>query len=183
MFDAHACAASDDARSHRVITGGNFSAPHTTPSQPATAPQLAHIDWLGFTINIADMGEQTANELLIWFLLEFHSFSDFFVYEDRRKGWMGYKQSYDIEHGSGLLAFGGDHQRSTLHVELTGKGCTSIKDWGKLREWLERMQAKIMRLDIAHDDHEGKTINLELCKKRAFSLTAKQSPRASYQMT
>lgn len=173
MSDENASPASEDAASPRVVTtGGNFFPPTTQQneiSRPAISPcptqQLAHVDWLGFTINIADMGEMSDHETMLWFLLEFHHFSDFFVYEKRRKGWFGYKESYDIEFGSGMLAFGGEHQKDTLHVELTAKGCAAIKDWFAVREWLERMGAKITRADIAHDDHEGKTINLERCKQ------------------
>lgn len=64
-----------------------------------------------------------------------------------------------------MLACGGKHQRNTLHVQLTGKGCAAIKDWAALRAWLERMQAKITRLDLAHDDLDGQTVNIEICKQ------------------
>ncbi len=162
--------ASHDAASPRVVTtGGNFFPSNTTQKQisaptvsPCATQQTAHVDWLGFTINIADLGD---SDPLMWFLLEFHPISEFFTYDDRRKGWFGYKYSRDIEYGSGMLAWGGEHQKGTLHCELTAKGCAAIKNWPKLREWLERMEAKITRVDIAHDDHEGKTINLELCKQ------------------
>jgi phage replication initiation protein len=164
VFDAVTAAACSVADSpHVVTTGGNsFPPPHTTQSN-----HLAHVDWLGFTINISDMDldETSAKELMLWFLLEFHSFSDFFHYDDRRKGWFGYKNSYDIDHGSGILAFGGSAQKQTLHVELTGKGCAAIKDWHALRFWLEQKQAKITRVDLAHDDHLGQTVNLDKCKK------------------
>ncbi len=162
--------ASDDAASPRVVTtGGNIFPSNTQNEQisvptisPCSTQQLAHVDWLGFTINIADLGD---TDPLMWFLLEFHSLSGFFTYDDNRKGWMGYKYSRDIEYGCGKLAWGGEHQKNTLHCELTAKGCAAITDWPKLREWLERMEARITRVDIAHDDHEGKTINLDLCKK------------------
>ena len=169
MFASACASASDDASPHVVTTGGNSFPSNTTEKtisipkiSPCSTQQLAHIDWLGFTINIADLGD---SDPLLWFILEFHELSGFFTYDDNRKGWMGYKFSRDIEQGCGKLAWGGEHQKNTLHVELTGKGCAAITDWPKLREWLERMEAKITRVDIAHDDHEGKTINLELCKK------------------
>ena len=170
MFDTNALPASEDAASPRVVTtGGNSFPPNTTHNEissekisPCPTQQLANVDWLGFTINISDMGDE---DPMLWFLLEFHPLAGFFIYEKRRKGWFGYKESYDIEYGSGMLAFGGEHQKGTLHVELTAKGCAAVTDWNSVREWLERMEAKITRVDIAHDDHEGKTINLDLCKK------------------
>ena len=170
MLVPESCLASEDAGSpHVVTTGGNFFPSNTTQNQisiqkisPCSTQQLAHVDWLGFTINIADLGD---SDPLIWFILEFHSLSGFFGYDDNRKGWMGCKHSRDIEHGCGKLAWGGAHQKNTMHCELTGKGCAAIEDWPKLREWLERMEAKITRVDIAHDDHDGNTINLELCKQ------------------
>lgn len=169
MFASSDSSASDDVSPHVVTTGGNSFPSNTTQNQisvqtksPCATQHLAHVDWLGFTINIADLD---GSDPLRWFILEFHPISHFFAYDDRKKGWFGYKNSHDIEHGCGILAFGGEHQKATLHVELTAKGCAAIKDWPKLREWLERMEAKITRVDLAHDDHEGKTINLELCKQ------------------
>ena len=187
MLDATAPAASLDAASPRDYFSGGNSFPPTTPQhQISICPtqQLAHVDWLGFTINIADMGDIGAHDAMLWFLMEFHPLSDFFVYEKRRKGWMGYKESYDIEQGSGMLAVGGEHQRGTLHVEITAKGCASIKDWSAVQQWLERMSAKITRVDVAHDDHDGRTVNIDQCRRwldeGLFSLGKKEPDRKLY---
>jgi DNA relaxase NicK len=56
----------------------------------------------------------------------------------------------------GFVAMGGEGQRGTFCVELTGEGCSHVKAWGHLREVLEGWGAKLSRVDCAHDDREGR---------------------------
>ena len=56
----------------------------------------------------------------------------------------------------GFVAMGGDRQRGTFCVELTGEGCAHVKAWVHTREVLEGWAAKLSRVDCAHDDREGR---------------------------
>lgn len=56
---------------------------------------------------------------------------------------------------------GGEHQHGTIHVSLTGSGCAHVPDWVAVRNFLEAVNAKITRVDLAHDDLEGKSVNME----------------------
>lgn len=42
-----------------------------------------------------------------------------------------------------------------------GKGCSTITDWPSLTEWLDEHQARITRIDVAHDDFEGRMASIE----------------------
>ncbi|MBL6749448.1 MAG: replication initiation factor domain-containing protein [Nevskia sp.] len=79
------------------------------------------------------------------------------------RGWNGYSCRVDLN-GAGLLAHGGDYQRGTVHVELNASGCAQIADWNAVRLWGETYGVRITRIDLAHDDFDGKTVNIDLAK-------------------
>lgn len=79
---------------------------------------------------------------------------------DTGKGWNGYTHRYDLD-GAGLLAWGGERQRNTIHIEITATGCMKVPDWAKVKEWGESRGATITRVDLAHDDFEGQVVNIE----------------------
>lgn len=56
----------------------------------------------------------------------------------------------------GFIAFGGERQRGTWALQLTGAGCAHVMAWDRARQSLENIRAKITRLDIAHDDFKGR---------------------------
>jgi phage replication initiation protein len=82
------------------------------------------------------------------------------TFTPRATGLYGYKESAIIEEG-GLMAWGGKNQRGTVYVSLNAQGCARVTDWGKLREWCECHGARLTRLDLAHDDFEGKAVTIE----------------------
>lgn len=55
----------------------------------------------------------------------------------------------------GFVALGGERQRSTVCLSLTGSGCAHVKAWAQVRDALERYGASISRVDVAHDDFDG----------------------------
>ena len=55
----------------------------------------------------------------------------------------------------GSLAYGGESQRGRCMLQITGNGCGLVKDWRGLREFLESLDARITRLDLAVDFLEG----------------------------
>lgn len=60
----------------------------------------------------------------------------------------------------GALAYGGESQRGRWMVQFTGKGCGLVEDWAGMREFLEGLQSKITRVDLAADFMGGEyTVN------------------------
>lgn len=55
----------------------------------------------------------------------------------------------------GFVALGGERQRGTFCIELTGAGCAHIKAWAELRAKLESAGCRITRCDVAYDDFKG----------------------------
>jgi phage replication initiation protein len=113
---------------------------------------IAHIDWFACTF------KPTSSEFFDVFAAVFRlPRSD---WKPRPGGWQGYEKRVDL--GTfGLLAYGGDAQRGTAHLELNAHGCARIEDWNAVRLWCDTYVAKITRLDLAHDDLSGQTVNIE----------------------
>lgn len=130
------------------------------PEGSCCTDQKAHVDWLGLTMPIPEEVENVPS----WAICELARFG-FSTLTDRQKGWFGYRHQHSLDEDCGLIAFGGKAQRGTVHVELTGKGCKVIEDWAALRQWAERMGAKVTRIDLAHDDLTGETVNLARCRE------------------
>ena len=123
-----------------------------------TAPKhAALIDALSFSVKPASHIEQPS----AWVLDELSRFIPIKQcrIKPRKGGYAGYRFSADIE-GIGLIAWGGEQQRGAVTFSMMGGGCSTIFDMEGLREWLEKYRAKITRVDVAHDDFEGKSINI-----------------------
>lgn len=78
------------------------------------------------------------------------------------RGLLGFETSVKLfaHHGSmkspiGFLAYGGDSQRGRMMLQLTGFGCSMVKDWPALQELLEGLESKLTRVDVALDLHDG----------------------------
>lgn len=74
-----------------------------------------------------------------------------------------YKQHYVLGDNMGFVCVGG--QRNTLLIMLSGTGCTFAKEgWEKrLYTFLTTLakRPKLTRIDLAHDDFEGKYVNVD----------------------
>lgn len=77
-------------------------------------------------------------------------------------GRFGFAERIDLQAGvgstwvnAGCLAFGGEHQRGRVMLQLTGGGCGLVKDWHAMRDLLEGIGATITRLDLAVDYLNG----------------------------
>src|SRR5690606_4742145 len=75
-------------------------------------------------------------------------------------GWQGSTTRIDLG-GLGLLGYGGEHQRGTVHLELNAHGCARVRDWNAVRVWCEAYGVKITRIDLAHDDFSGRTVSVQ----------------------
>lgn len=123
--------------------------------------QTAFIDFLGVTFWMDATNAKASIETLLrgWLGVEVSV-------TETRKGWNGYKHRLDIE-GVGLVAYGGNGD--TIHIEMTGAGCMQVKDWDEVVQSLELLEARITRLDLAVDDFDGQTYNLDWCKAQYFA--------------
>lgn len=126
---------------------------HPLPNE-AASPRTAHVDWLGFTL-VPPIGTS-----LEWLFEEVKRLTTLTVTEIRNAGWNGYTQSARLGE-CGIVAWGGRHQRNTVHVEINGTGCTAIQDWCGLAAWGNALDARISRVDLAHDDFTGRVCNIE----------------------
>ncbi len=132
-----------------VTTGGKNFPQHNSNN-------LAHIDWLAFTFTPSEGCD------LAWFWNFLHPIFGVPCMQqiDHLGQWNGYTTIFDLG-GHGLLGMGGAHQNGTIHVSLSGIGCAHITDWIAVQSFLESINAKITRVDLAHDDIEGESINME----------------------
>lgn len=65
----------------------------------------------------------------------------------------------------GFIALGGERQRGTFAVQLTGAGCAHVGAWDALRDAFENLGAiKLTRVDVAYDSFDG-AHSLDLARK------------------
>jgi DNA relaxase NicK len=121
-------------------------------------PDTAHIDWIAFTIRYDKF--HTTIEYLKNFLENFFKIPSG-AWSDTKSGWNGYQSKINLGK-SGFLAYGGDSQKDTIHIEINGSGCTLVDDWLSVAAIGEHERWKITRSDLAYDDFEGATVNIAL---------------------
>lgn len=150
------------AQSPRVVIRGE-TLPHI--ETVLQAEHVAHNDWLAFTLAPPP---ESADPPILWLLPQLRyifGLPDFTV-KSTGRGWNGYTQRVNLGENSeyGLVAYGGQTQRGTVHVELNASVCALVPDWQKAQQWGESIGGKITRIDLAHDDFEGETVNIEIAK-------------------
>lgn len=128
---------------------------------PLEPPQVAHIDWLAFTLNPPLEASQAPIPWLLSQLFAVLGLPAVPVASTGR-GWNGYAQRFNIgDDGQyGLIALGGEYQRGTVHVELNAMACSLISDWHTVQQWGENLGAKITRVDLAHDDMQAEAVSI-----------------------
>ncbi|WP_434516156.1 replication initiation factor domain-containing protein [Dechloromonas sp. ARDL1] len=137
---------------HQVIRGENHS----------NAPNfhIAFIDWLNFTFPF----KLTGNSGLMDFDIALQKGFGFGIGANRHKGHLNYEQSWELGDGYGIFATGGKSVGGTSLVSLSGEGCSVVKDWLAVYDFLDDRKARITRIDLAHDDYLGR-ISLETARK------------------
>lgn len=135
--------------------------------------EIAVVDWVNFTIGIETLGvkffDENGGDEDLWMNAIFafdeqleHIFG-FATTSQNKTGRNFYKQSYVLGENMGIVCIGG--QRNTILVMLSGKGCAFAKEgWEKrLYHFLTSIgkRSKLTRIDLAHDDFEGKNINVD----------------------
>jgi phage replication initiation protein len=144
-----------------VTTGGN----HPPENSLNSSGETAHVDWFACTLHAGDKSTYTDEQLMfIVELLRLLSITETQI-KDTDKGWFGYSNcsklvSPDGSVNYGLLAYGGESQQGSLHVELNAQGCAAVTCWEDVAEWGKNHNAVITRLDLAHDDFTGNEITV-----------------------
>lgn len=137
--------------SPRLVTRGETHEPdENAPSA------IAIVDWLAFTV------KPPPGQDIVWLMdvLE----TTFKVprgnWYQTGRGWNGYTHRVDLL-DFGLVAFGGDAQKGSIHVELNAHACRFIEDWNATRVWGETYCASITRIDLAHDDFKAEQVSVQ----------------------
>lgn len=87
----------------------------------------------------------------------------------RDKRWQFYNHSavlFDRE-GEMVGRCGRDGNAGTICISLSGAGTRWVRNWHTVQRELAALNAKISRVDLAHDDYEGKRINVRDMRERA----------------
>lgn len=124
-----------------------------------TSRTTATIDWLAFTV---DAYSKWSFDDVPRFLN--HAFdNDIVSLVKRDRGIYGFDDSWFITFTSvgeslpvGLVASGGTSQRGKMMISMSGVACARVLDWQFVHDRLESTDATITRVDLAHDDLEGK---------------------------
>jgi len=136
-------------------------------SPPCNKPLSVSIDYFSFSV---------PGGYVSGIVSECMAFLGIDAVTDRRRGLFGYLSSIDLG-GYGVVAFGGDNQRGTVLVSINGAGCSRIANFGRVREWAESLKARITRIDLAADDHYGKTFTvrkaIKAFREGAFNLSGR----------
>lgn len=130
-----------------VTTGGNSPTPQ------------AHIDWFAFTVTPPEGAGP------LWVIDVLKDMLPLSAIIPTGRGWNGYKERHKLiglnDTDLGLLAFGGASQRNSCHVELNGQACGLVTAWQAVQAWGQQNEATITRIDMAHDDLDGKELTVE----------------------
>ncbi len=119
----------------------------------AAPAAVAFIDAFAFSVVPPD------EKSYVWVMQQMARFIDVGKFE-QRKGMFGFRYSARFGDGAGVVAWGGESQRGHVFFSLMGKGCSMVKDWQAVADWLEGNRAVIKRADVAHDDFEGKLVSI-----------------------
>lgn len=159
-------------RTHMILT--NDGVKHVEYRMPAEN-EIAVIDWVNFTIGIETMGDKYWQE--DEYILDTHRYTaaidsleadlehifGFTTSLCRNSGLNFYQQSYVLGEDFGFICIGG--QRNTVLIMINGRGCNFAKSGWELRLYnflvTKAKRPKLTRVDIAHDDFEGKHISVD----------------------
>lgn len=61
----------------------------------------------------------------------------------------------------GQVAFGGSQQGDRVLMQINGTGCSKIRDFAKVKEMVEALEARINRVDLSVDDYEGLNVSFD----------------------
>lgn len=138
---------------HIVIRG------ETTQTQQHN--DIAIIDWLAFTLRYEKF--HTTIQFLKNFLESVFNIPAA-AWKESSSGWNGYDKRINLG-DFGLLAHGGVSQKDTIHIEINASGCAAVKNWPLIKSVGEEQSWKITRIDLAHDDLNGRYLSISKGKQ------------------
>lgn len=157
-------AAGDVPDTSRLVTRDETTTHNIVPSHG-----LALVDWLCLTVYPAEGRDWRWLRDCLKFIFEIPPEA----WRGTNKSWSGYKHRVDLIHPGqrgesihlGLVGYGGESQRGTMHVSLNATACARVKDWQQVMEWGESVGAVITRVDCAHDDFESKVLSIKQARQ------------------
>lgn len=89
----------------------------------------------------------------------------------REKNWMFYSKSAVLVDREGELVgrIGVGGNKGTVCISLSGAGCKWVKNWRRVQQQAEMLRARISRVDVAHDDYEGRRLDVHALRERAVA--------------
>jgi phage replication initiation protein len=116
-------------------------------------------------------GWTQSNEQIIAAMQKFLNFlfgEKVFVVPDKLKGGRNFfDHSLPFDNGAGFIAWGGNNKvmsregdevrevEPRLQIYVSGDGCCRVPDWSRVSKKLEKCEARITRVDVAFDSHDG----------------------------
>lgn len=132
--------------------------------------KTAFIDWVNFTCHDSTFefmtNAVTDGEIVLNISFACDSIFGFGITGKRDRGANFYHSSYTLGNNWGMVCYGG--QRNTVLVTLSGEGCSAARHgWERrLYDFLNSAQnAKITRIDLAHDDINGEIFNMAMLER------------------
>jgi phage replication initiation protein len=130
----------------------SYASPRPVIRGESLPKQQARVDWL----NVTFLPNEITQAQVIFQLSEIMRRPVSGL--DEGKGIRGYASSVALfahvgsrKQAMGFLGYGGEAQRGTWMLSISGVGCALIDAWCKMRRWLESLKAKITRLDLCVD--------------------------------
>ncbi len=143
---------------------------HSVPCQN----EIAQHDWVTFQVGLEtfhtkfaylspDQRDSAFAELIPEFEQDLFDIFGFGIALQRDKGMHFYSHSWELDDKLGMVLCG--HSNNSISVQLNGTGCALAA-----RGWQERLyrylttyaqRPKLTRVDIAHDDFEGKHLSVD----------------------
>lgn len=134
-------------------------------SLPDSQEQTAHIDWLAFTFTPPP---EARDNPILWLLPQLFGVFGLpaVTVQSTGRGWNGYTDKLNIGENAeyGIIAYGGEKQRGTFHVELNATACAHVSAWHTVKQWGESIGAKITRVDLAHDDMQAEVVSIAIAR-------------------
>jgi len=124
-------------------------------------PQKTTVDWLRFRV------KSEPRDILDTLRPMFGELGEHLKFDALDRGILGFKQASKICIGDmplGRMDYGGDSQMGWVRVDLTGKGCEWVKEWGEIRGVEELPSAQVRRLDLALTTWKGEVTHESVVK-------------------
>lgn len=148
--------------------GGGFG-PRSNTGQKGQEGQNAIIDYLTFVVPYEVLEDRRLTNLdnLLNTVFGFHG--AVFATAIRDKRWQFYPKSSVIVDRDGEMVgrIGMGGNKDSVCVSLSGAGCKWVRNWYTAWHELTALRARISRVDVAHDDYDGKVLDVHALREAA----------------